>query len=102
MEIQKEKDLNLYFKRHKYCFLYIYDSWCSSITLDLETFFKSKYDLNKLFLKLSVSNSQIIQTLGITVYPIILIYNKETIISEIPCNTQNIISNVEKIYNFLN
>jgi hypothetical protein len=102
MEIQKVKDLNLYFKRHKYCFVYIYDSWCSSITLDLETFFKSKYDLNKLFLKICVSNSQLIQTLGITVYPIILIYNKDKIISELPCNTLNVIVNLEKIYNFLN
>lgn len=101
MEIHKVKDLNLYLKRHKYCFLYIHDSWCSNTTLELDTFFKSKYDLNKIFLKICVSNAQkIIKTLDITMYPIILVYNKDTVISEIYC-TQNLINNLEKVYNFL-
>ena len=101
MEISKIKDLNLLMNKTKYIFLYIHDTWCSDITLQIDNFFKDKYDLNKNYIKIQVSKKpSLIKKLDITFYPIIKIYHNNEIISELSCNTLNFIENLEKLYNF--
>ena len=102
MELNKLKDLKLYFKRHKYTFIYFYDDWCSNKTLEIDDFFKTKYDLNKVYIKINVSNSKkLVQEMGLTVYPTLRIYNKDELISEISCNIDNLKDKINEIYNFI-
>jgi hypothetical protein len=102
MELNKVKDLKLYFKRHKYLFIYFYDDWCSNKTLEIDEFFKTKYDLNKLYIKIKVSNSKkLVNEMALTVYPTLRIYNKEELISEISCNIDNLKDKINEIYNFI-
>ena len=101
MELNKIKDVRLYFKRHKYIFIYVYDDWCYNKTIDIDEFFKSKYDLNKIYIKINVSSSnKIVKELELTVYPVIRIYKHEELISEISCNINNLKNEIEKIYIF--
>ena len=103
MELNKVKDLHFYFKRHKYLFIYYYDDWCSNKTLEIDNFFKNKYDINKQYIKINVSNSKkLVQEMALTVYPTLRIYNKDELISEISCNIDNLKDEIEKIYNFVN
>ena len=58
MELCKLKDLKIYQKKKKKIFIYFYEEWCKNITSLVDTFFKEKYDLNKLYVKIKVTKSK--------------------------------------------
>ena len=103
MELCKYKDLSLYLeKKQRILLLYFYEDWCNSITEVVDAFFKTKYDLNKMYIKIKVSKStQIINTLDIETYPIIKIYKKGTLFSQLYCNTKMLSKKLDEIYNIL-
>lgn len=103
MEICKYKDLSLYLnKKYSVVFLYFYEDWCNSITPIVDSFFKNKYDLKNIYIKVKVSSSQqIVNTLDIETYPIIKIYKHSTLFSQLYCNTKNLSQKLEEIYNIV-
>lgn len=102
MEISKLKDFQVFSKRKKYIFMLVYDTWCNDIKNKLDEFFKSKYDLNKIFLKACISKCPtLIDTLDITLCPYILIYFNGEIISKLSCYINNFENNLNNMYNYL-
>ena len=102
MEISKLKDFQVFSKRKKYIFMLVYDTWCNDIKTKLEEFFKNKYDLNKIFLKVCISKCPtLIDTLDITLCPYILIYFNGEIISKLSCYIDNFENNLNNMYNYL-
>jgi len=96
----KIKELDIYFKPYKVIFIYFFEPFCLTTTNLVDNFFKDKYDLNKQYLKIQVSNSKkIIEKLDVTTYPVIKIYKNNKEISEIFCTNNTFIDNLEKIYN---
>ena len=93
---------NLKLQKYKYTIIYIYDKNYEVITKLVDKFFKDKYDLNKRYLKIDADKSKkILEELDVTVYPIILCYNKEELIMTVSCYIPNFIQNLEKVYNDL-
>lgn len=100
MIITKVRDLNKFIQKSSILFIYFYEDFCKDITLKIDNFFKEKYDLNKNYLKVKVSNSEnIINKLDVTIYPIIKIYKSKINVGEIYCNNNNLLYNLEKTYN---
>ena len=95
----KIKELDIYFKPYKIIFIYFFETFCLTTTNLVDNFFKDKYDLNKLYLKIQVSNSKkIIEKLDVTTYPVIKIYKNNKEIGEIFCTNNKFIDNLDKIY----
>ena len=103
MEVYKVKDIELYLnKKKRVLFLYFYEDWCHSLTEIIDSFFRNKYDLNKMYIKVKVSQSkQIIDKLDIETYPIIKVYKCQQLYSQIHCNSNSILQNLESIYNIV-
>ena len=57
MFISRTKDLKIFLDRPKIAFVYFFDDFCQEITDTIDSFFKDKYDLNKIYLKVKVSSS---------------------------------------------
>ena len=55
MQIKRFKNIS---KKKKKIFIYFYEEWCKNITSLVDTFFKEKYDLNKLYVKIKVTKSK--------------------------------------------
>jgi len=100
MLISRTKDLKIFLDRPKIAFVYFFDDFCQEITDTIDSFFKDKYDLNKIYLKVKVSSSpKIIEELKVTTYPIIMVYNNKKVVDEIYCNNVDRIEILEKLYN---
>lgn len=103
MELCKLKDLKVYQKKKKKIFIYFYEEWCNNITKIIDSFFKEKYDLNKLYVKIKVSKSKdIIDYLDISIFPIIKIYNSYDFKSTLYCNCDDLIGKLNIMYNEIN
>ena len=93
---------NLKLQKYKFNIIYIYDKNYQFITNLVDNFFKDKYDLNKRYIKIDADKSKKILTeLDVTVYPIILIFNKEDYNMTVSCYVTNFIENLKNIYNNL-
>ena len=102
MELNRLKDIQNYQKRKKKIFLYFYEDWCNIITEKIESFFKEKYDLNKILIKVKAKNKNITDHFDVNTYPIIKIYDGYDFKSILFCNTNNLLNKLELIYNELN
>ena len=100
MIICKLKHLKIYQKKHKIIFLYFYGDWCDTITHKIDSFFKEKYDLNKIYIKVPVDKGKsILNAYDITSYPIINIYEFDTLLSTLYCNCHDILTKINIVYN---
>lgn len=100
MEVFKLKDIQLLQKKHTHLFIYFYDDWCHKITDALDLFFKTKYDLNKVYIKVHIKHSKsIINKLNVTSFPVIHIYTFSKLVSIFNCNCQNMIDKINIVYN---
>lgn len=87
-------------------FMYFYDSTIESFknnTLEIDNFFRNKYDLNKKYTKIDISkNKQAIKNYNLLYVPCFNIYNKnkskETTISLLE---NKFINEIEKYYNIV-
>ena len=87
-------------------FMYFYDSTIKSFknnTLEIDNFFRNKYDLNKKYTKIDISkNKQAIKNYNLLYVPCFNIYNKnkskETTISLLE---NKFINEIEKYYNIV-
>jgi hypothetical protein len=99
MIIKRSKDLRVFLERPKIAFVFFFDDFCQEITTNVDNFFKEKYDLNKMYIKVKVSDApRIVEELDITTYPIIKIYNHMKCVGELYCNNDNLLENLEKLY----
>ena len=98
MDINRIKDIDTYLEKSKYTFIYFYDDWCNEQTEQIDNYFKNKYDLNKMYLKVHIKNKKIIEHLQVTYCPCIQIYNKKIFIKDIECNQENTMENINKNY----
>lgn len=103
MELNRLSDIQHFQKIKKKIFLYFYDDWCINTTTLLDSFFKEKYDLNKIFIKVKVKNKkEITDFFDINIYPIIKVYSGYDFKSILYCNTKKLLEKIEIIYNQLN
>ena len=87
-------------------FMYFYDSTIESFknnTLEIDNFFRNKYDLNKKYTKIDISkNKQAIKNYNLLYVPCFNIYNKnkskETTISLLE---NKFLNKIEKYYNIV-